>query len=104
VAHGEEENAVIGIKPESSRRKISRARRTCRKQRLADVRDVEPVLRDEIRGVRDDRVDAAEEAQALVEIGNVDAHALADELHEVEQLERDLRRRIRQGDRCRASN
>jgi hypothetical protein len=28
------------------------------------------VLRDEIRGVRDDRIDVAEEAQALVEIGN----------------------------------
>ena len=43
--------------------------------------------RDQIGTVGDDRVDIAHHGQAFVQIGNVKPHRLADQLHEIQQLE-----------------
>ena len=45
---------------------------------------------DQIGRVGDDRVDVADEAEALVKVGDMDAHRLADQFHEVQKLERNI--------------
>src|SRR5262249_46474086 len=51
---------------------------------------IEAVGGDQIGAVGNDRIDVADQAQPLVKIWDVDAHAPADQLHKVDQLERDL--------------
>ena len=60
------------------------------REHVANRVEVEPVGGDQIGGIGDDRVDVAQEAQALVEIGDVDPQGVADRLYEIQESEGNL--------------
>jgi hypothetical protein len=58
---------------------------------LTPLFEIETVGGDQVGAVGNDRIDVADQAQPLVKIRDLDAHALADQLQDIDQLERDLR-------------
>src|SRR5580704_358670 len=57
------------------------------RQRIAHRVEIEPVGLDQRRGLDDDVVDVADLLEALVEVGAVEPHALAEQLHKIHHLE-----------------
>lgn len=57
------------------------------REHVAHGVEVEPMCGDQVGGVGDDCIDVADQAQLLIKVGDLDPHALANQLHKVDQLE-----------------